>query len=366
MRLVSNVADTRFRVRERGIDAAPDEGWRVIGTGSQVEVRLRTGRRYEVAAQPAGYRERRVQLSEPVPRYEFRFLSTDREYAGGSRPNTSTQRPAPEPGRTGSGGRSWAVVVGVSRHAHSGPGGLGELAFADNDARDFRRSLLELGWEEDHIRLLLDEHATKRDIEYALETWLRRSGPEDLIVLFWAGHGWPDAEDTEKAYFAAYDSRPSDPSSGVRMDHVRRVVDERKFKNVVFIADTCHSGKVIRSADPRDSSVVPALESMRRRKTIPQGWVFITSADSDRKAYEDKTWNNGALTHVILEALAGMADGYQSVGRHDGRVTLAELRTYITDRMREESLNVIGARLEPFFYTTSGDTRIWQITLDYP
>lgn len=285
-------------------------------------------------------------------------------------PPQSVAKARRQPGRddraeAGEFSQRWAVVVGISQYRFSGPGGFENLDFADNDAKDFYKKLLELGWEEDHISLLVDEQATKRGIEYALESWLRRSGRDDLVLIFWATHGWPDPEDSEKAYFATYDSRPSDLSSGLRMDRVRQSIQERRAKNVVFIADTCHSGKVIRSDDPRAISVVPALEAMQNTKTIPRGWVFITSADSDRKAYEDKAWNNGALTQVLIEGLDGGADGYQSVGRQDGTVSLGELRAYISTRMAEESIRVLGARLEPLFYTTSGDPGIWEINLGF-
>lgn len=239
------------------------------------------------------------------------------------------------------------------------------MPFASKDAMDLTEVLIQTGWDRDRIRLLRDKEATKRNVEYALETWLRRAGPRDLILLYWSGHGWPDPEDPERAYFACYDSKPSDPSSGMRMDRVRQALEERGVRNVVVIADTCHSGKVIRSIDPRGVSIGPALESMRKRDQIPKGWIFIASAESDRKAYEDKAWNNGALTHVLLEGLRGdKADGYQSTGTRDGIVTMAELRAYISDRMREESLNIIGARLDPLFYTTSGDPGIWKLSLE--
>ena len=44
-------------------------------------------------------------------------------------------------------------------------------------------------------------------------------------------------------------------------------------------------------------------------------------------------------------------------------MSMAELRAYVTDRMREESLNVLGARLDPLFYTTCGDPSIWGLSL---
>lgn len=259
---------------------------------------------------------------------------------------------------------AWAIVIGLSEYAHADTSALTKLAFADKDARDFAGTLRSLGWSGDNIRLLTNEEATKRNVTYAMETWLRRAGPDDMIVLFWAGHGWPDAQDPGLAYFACYDSVPSDPSSCWRMDRIRLALEERRARNVVVFADTCHSGKIIRSGDPRGISVVPALDAMERQKEIPKGWVFVVSADSDRKAYEDKAWSNGALTHVLLEGLRdGRADGYKSAGAKDDTVSLGELRAFITDRMAAEGLNVLGARLVPLFYTTSGDPEIWELSL---
>jgi uncharacterized caspase-like protein len=260
-------------------------------------------------------------------------------------------------------GNRWAVVIGISEYQNEAAGGLARLSFADNDAREFAKTLEQQGWNRDHIRMLTNADATKRNVENALETWLRRARPEDVVVLFWSSHGWTDPEDGEKAYFACHDSRPSDPSTGFRMDKVRMALEERGVRNVILIADTCHSGKIVRDSNPKGISVVPALEAMEKKSQIPKGWVFIASADPTRKAYEDKAWNNGALTHVLLEGLRGAADGYKSAGPKDGRVTLGELKEYIKDRMAEEGLNVIGARLEPLFYTTSGNPEIWNLSL---
>lgn len=42
---------------------------------------------------------------------------------------------------------------------------------------------------------------------------------------------------------------------------------------------------------------------------------------------------------------------------------LGEFRTYIKDRMAAETHTVLGARLDPLFYTTSGDPEIWKLSL---
>lgn len=79
MDITSNVPDTAFRYRTQRIDADPEEGWQDAGSGMKVTVRLCAGGRYEIAAKPKGYAEKRDTLSEPIPRYEFKFVAADRE-----------------------------------------------------------------------------------------------------------------------------------------------------------------------------------------------------------------------------------------------------------------------------------------------
>ena len=265
------------------------------------------------------------------------------------------------PGPTSPVRQRWAVLVGVSDY-RAGTG-IPHLAFAAKDARDFAALLRRRGLPQDNVKMLLDREATKAAVEQALKTWVRKAGKDDVIILFWSGHGYPDPEDPSIAYFACHDSRLNDPASAIEMGEVRRWLERRGARNVVVIADTCHAGKVIRSANPKAISVGPSLEAMERARRIPPGMVFIVSAQADRKAYEDSSWTNGALTHVLLQALSGKADGYKGSGAKDGTVTFGEVRTYIQDRMPEETLKILGAALRPLIYVGTTDARINDLPL---
>jgi hypothetical protein len=261
-------------------------------------------------------------------------------------------------------GSSWAVVIGISKYKSSGREGLPNLIFADDDAKAFARTLKNLGWSENHIKLLLNEDATQRNIMIALESWLTKAGPNDQIILFWAGHGYPDPEDPDKVYFACYDTDVSTPATGYRMDHVRRALEERTSRNVVLLADTCHAGKLITRGDAsRGISVVSELNRMEREKKVPKGWVFMVGADTDRKAIEHTSWSNGAFTHSLIKGLNGEADGFQSAGAKDGVVTMGELKAYMTAVMPDETQRVLGVAKHPVITTTTGDPDIWNITL---
>jgi uncharacterized caspase-like protein len=236
------------------------------------------------------------------------------------------------------------------------------LIFADDDAKAFARVLANSGWSQSHIKLLVNEDATQRNIVIALESWLTKAGPNDQIVLFWAGHGFPDPEDPEKVYLACHDTDISIPATGYRMDRVRTALEERRARNVILLADTCHAGKLITRGD-RGISIVPHINKMRQERKVPKGWIFMVGADTDRQAIEHTSWKNGAFTHCLIEGLSGAADGYESVGLRDGVVTMGELRAYLNSSMPEKTQKVLGVAKRPVIATSTGDPDIWNLTL---
>ena len=256
----------------------------------------------------------------------------------------------------------WALCVGVSRYQYAGKGGLTDLPFAADDATEFASWLEQAGWRHSHIKCLTDKQATERDVRIALESWLTKAKTGDLIVLYWAGHGFPDPEDPEKVYFACHDTDVRVPATGYRMDRIRRTLEERNARNVVILADTCHAGKLITRGD-RGLSIVPSIKRMQQDNKVPKGWVFMVSADTDRKAVEHSSWRNGAFTHCLLKGLRGKADGFQSAGAKDGVVTLGELRQYLTTAMPDETQKVLGVAKHPLITTSSGDPSIWNLVL---
>jgi len=258
----------------------------------------------------------------------------------------------------------WAIIIGISKYQFSGQNGLTNLVFADDDAKVFARSLYNLGWSESHVKLLINEEATRRKIMIALKSWLTKAGPEDQIILFWAGHGYPDPEDFEKVYLATHDTDISIPATGYRMDEVRRALEEIGSKNVILLADTCHAGKLITRGDSsRGISIVPNINKMVREQKVPKGWVFMVGADTDRQSIEHTSWSNGAFTHVLIKGLNGDADGFQSAGVNDGVVTLGELRAYMNTVMPDETQKILGVAKRPVITTSTGDPDIWNLTL---
>jgi uncharacterized caspase-like protein len=337
--------------RRIGLETREDERYLVVQPGGAT---IDTGRQRGVTS-AVEFRA----LLEAVERETRSLLAVGRPSAG--------SKPAPSEAAAAAGGpaRRWAVVVGVSKYRNAGKAGLADLAYADADATAFAALLKRQGWPEGSIKLLVNEQATKGNVEVALESWLTKAGPDDLVVLFWSGHGFPDPADPEKVYFACHDTDLSVPATGCRMDKARAAIEELKARNVVVLADTCHAGKLVTRGGKGVGGIAVGgyVEKLRQDAAVPKGWIFMVSAETDRLAVEHSSWSHGAFTHCLLEALGGAADGFESSGARDGVVTMGELRAYLTSAMPEETQKVLGAAKRPLIVSSAGSPEIWNLAI---
>ncbi|MEY4582232.1 MAG: hypothetical protein RL701_6935, partial [Pseudomonadota bacterium] len=109
----------------------------------------------------------------------------------------------------------YAIVIGIEdyREARDVPGAV-------KDARDFAQlALATLGVPNDHLKLLLNEHATKADIENAFAWVGMRTDARSDVVVFFAGHGSASADADNKLLplLFTYEGSPSDPATAVTL-----------------------------------------------------------------------------------------------------------------------------------------------------
>lgn len=129
--------------------------------------------------------------------------------------------------------------------------------------------------------------------------------PDDLLVLFLAGHGFVD-EKSQKYYFVGYDLKLADYQKGdvascISWDDFAPLADVPCRK--LALLDTCHSGAIqpLRSRDLK--AAVRALQD---------DVVFtITASTGEQRSAEKSEWGHGAFTKCLLEALEGHAGGAQ-------------------------------------------------------
>ena len=254
--------------------------------------------------------------------------------------------------------RHWALVIGISGYKH-GASGLASLAFADRDAEAMAEIFHEkMNWPRSRIRTLVNEEATQKNILEAVEKITARMKENDLLTVYWSGHGFSRGGQT---YLACYDTDANRPESAISMPEFRRLLDEKKARNVLFIADTCHAGGV--ATGMRGLGVVSYQEALQPEKTKTGGWIFMLASEADRQAVEDKSWGHGAFTYCLLKGLSGAADGYEGAGRPDGIITPAELRSYLSTRVPLETQEALGTAIHPLINSNSANPKIWEMNI---
>lgn len=206
------------------------------------------------------------------------------------------------------------------------------LKYPEKDATDF--AALFAGQKGDHklfhdvsAETLLGADAKAQTMSDKIIEWSnKRYNERDVLILFISSHGFTD---DGKLLITGSDYR-STAKKFTTIDFKESVLDPLQgvnCKKFVFI-DACNSGAGIAGskATPLDvSSEISKLVNSGNSTTI------ISSSSSSEKSWEDDSWNNGAFTKAIKEALTEMKADKDG----NGLITMNELFTYVTDRVAE-------------------------------
>jgi len=213
------------------------------------------------------------------------------------------------------------IAVGVNRYADPA---IATLDYSRADAEAILRTFRDRAGELYTVRqatLLANEEVTRqrwqktmRDLKDSLAETV---APDDLIVLFMAGHGVLDPK-TERYYFVGYDLQVADYlegrlTAGISWEDFHPINDIPCRKLIVL--DTCHSGAMQPLSTRNLKAAVRAAQE--------DVFLSLTASAGNEQSEEDEQWGHGAFTKSLLEALDGGADT-----SGDGFVTLRELFRY--------------------------------------
>ena len=216
------------------------------------------------------------------------------------------------------------------------------LRYAHRDAERlaaFLKSEAGGSFPADHVKLLTNERATAREIRNALFTFLKRTVKEDLVLIFFSGHGIPDPEKPSNLYLVAHDSDPENISAtGIPMWDIETALKRTiAAERVIVLADACHAAGV---ADGVHIKGVRVGDRFNRyfdelAKARP-GRVIFTSCEGYEVSREGDKWGggHGVLTWALQEGLRGKADKDRN-----GIVALGEILDYVDITVRRETAN---------------------------
>lgn len=236
--------------------------------------------------------------------------------------------------------RKIGVAIGIDAYRHWPrlEGGVG-------DARRVAAALRELGFDE--VLGLYDEDATRAGILRLLgEELPARAEEEDLVVIFFAGHGETETlPNGEKRGYIVPVEAPVEGvfSSAISMDTLRDISNRVRAKHVYYAMDSCYSGLGF----TRGISPVPKTRDYVDKITSFPAVQMITAGMEGELAIE--RGGHGLFTTYWLRAVKGEADV-----DGDGVVTAGEIGNYVRPAVTRAS----EQRQTPLYGTIDGGGEI--------
>ena len=238
---------------------------------------------------------------------------------------------------------SLAAVIGVDAYGPSIP----RLTTAVNDATRLAALLqAEHGYE----TILLTQEATGQPItQERLRTLFNqelaaRLGPDDRLLVYFAGHGVAlDGDDGPAGYLVPQDARPDDPSSLLAMTDLHKWLTDLPCRHMLAILDCCFAGAFRWAVTRHLGALTEVIHKERFERYLQSpAWQVITSASYDQKALDILTGSvansvgtrhedgrqHSPFAQALFDALQGAGDLVPK-GQGDGVITASELALYL-------------------------------------
>ncbi len=214
---------------------------------------------------------------------------------------------------------SYAIVIGIEQYRQKLP----KADYAVNDAKTMTEYLTKvMGYPEENVVTLLNEHATNVDFAKYFEKWLPNNAEKDgTVFVYYSGHGAPNPK-TGDAYLVPYDGDPSFiDETGYSLKRLYESLGKLQAKEIVVALDSCFSGAGGRSVIAKGAR--PLVMTMEKT-AVPSNIAVLSAASGEQisSTYEEK--GHGLFTYFMLKGIKGEGDA-----NGDGKVEIGELFEYI-------------------------------------
>ncbi len=209
----------------------------------------------------------------------------------------------------------WALIVGIGSFTDPN---IEPLHYTASDAQSFAAALLDPkigGFKADHVRTLMNDDATTKNIKMHLNWLARSAAPDDLVVVYVATHGSSRDLDTVGVnYIITHDTEIGaniDPDSlyatALPMVEISNAIATRvKARKAAIFLDTCYSGNAAVN-DPK--LIAPGIKNAAPSKqtlshiTQGSGRMVFAASGTEQESLESDTLKHGFFTYFLVQAL---------------------------------------------------------------
>ena len=212
--------------------------------------------------------------------------------------------------------KMWAVVVGVAAYQH-----IRSLRYPDDDAYRvyaFLKSPEGGALPEAQLAVLIDEAAARANILDEMQRLFRQAEADDVILLFFSGHGVGNA-------LVPFDF---DGSANL-LDHkdIMAILQQSRARHKLVIADACFAGSFDRDLRSLDQTVGNLYNAFA---SAAGGLALLLSSKAEETSIEREGLRQGVFSYYFIEGLKGAADA-----NHDKIITVTEAFEYINKQVQD-------------------------------
>jgi replicative superfamily II helicase len=215
-----------------------------------------------------------------------------------------------------------SLFVGIDRYKDSR---INWLSGAVRDAGALHALFADTIPGSSHV-LLTDADATRDGIRSALESLVMETKPEDIVVIFYAGHG------TDTHEIVCYDTDVADLSgTSLPLDVLADTLSRINGKTVLCALDCCFSGGLgsrVFATSITSRGLTRKTPSDILSRFIGTGRLVLTASADDEEALESAQHGHGLFTYRLIEALQGVDEV-----RHGDQIDVLKLVSYVTERV---------------------------------
>ena len=240
--------------------------------------------------------------------------------------------------------KAYAIVIGIESYRQKLP----KADYALADAKTMTDYLTKvMGYPEENIVTIVNEHATKGDFEKYLEKWLPNNvDPGSTVFVYYSGHGAPNPK-TADAYLVPYDGDPSFiEETGYSLKRMYAALGKLPAKEVIVALDSCFSGAGGRSVIAKGAR--PIVLSIESPALLSKNMTVLSASAGDQisSTYDEK--GHGLFTYFMLKGIKN-----EDAVKQDGSIDIGSLFDYIKPQVsniarkkfnNEQTPQLIGPR----------------------
>jgi hypothetical protein len=182
------------------------------------------------------------------------------------------------------------------------------------------------------VEKLINQNSTA--IKLSIERFFREKEPEDLLLLYYSGHGIRSGSD--QLFLAAENTAPHDGlnATGVPASFIIDRMNESPSERKILILDCCYGGAIVKGAKA-DQMVGQSTDSVSLlQKKSGSGSVIIAGSEAMQYAFDGQRIEGHTENSVFTKQLInGLQTGEADTDR-DGLINVNELYQYAYKNVR--------------------------------